>query len=321
MNTLRTVRLALTLGAAIVLAPGAFADDIDIFLGSSGGSSDAPNVMLLIDNSDNWSRNAQHWPDNGGNQGQAELAAIISVLQNLSSQNQNINVGLAMLTTNSGAIGAGGGYIRFGLRNMSVSANNTALQNILNVIYNNITDPAEKVAIAHKDETEAFYEIYKYFSGLAPYAGGYPANAFADVAGNLGGGASCSGSGCGGLTAAAQGLSSGFAIANGLYQSPITTATRCAANYIVYIANNSNGSSGTGPWENYYEPVVPALTALPAVPAGGGDTWTDEWTRFLFQSGAQVPAGNSNGSVVTYVLDAYNAQDNVQYSESLQAAA
>ena len=321
MNTLRTVRLALTVAAAIAFAPMAFADDIDIFLGSSGGSADAPNVMLLIDNSDNWSRASQHWPDNGGNQGQAELSAIIQVLQTLSAGNSNINVGLAMLTTNSGAIGGGGGYIRFGARNMSVAANNTALQNILNVISNSINSPSEKVAIAHKDETEAFYEIYKYFSGLAPYAGGYPANGFADVAGNLGGGPSCSGAGCGGLTAAAQGLSSGFAIANGLYQSPITSGNPCASNYIVYIANNTQGASGTGPWENYYEPVVPALAALPAAPAGGGDTWTDEWTRFLNQSGARVPAGNNNGTVITYVLDAFFAQDNVQYSKSLQAAA
>jgi type IV pilus assembly protein PilY1 len=71
-----------------------------------------------------------------------------------------------------------------------------------------------------------------------------------------------------------------------------------------------------------YQPsVVPALTALPAVPAGSGDTWTDEWTRYFYQSGAVVPAGNNNGSITTYVLDAYNAQQNASYSASLQAAA
>jgi type IV pilus assembly protein PilY1 len=326
MNILRTLRLALTIGIAVALAPAAFADDIDIFAGSSGGGGDAPNVMILIDNSDNWARQSQQWPDNGGNQGQAEIAAIIQVLKNLTtpppgSPPPNVNVGLAMLTTNSGTIGTGGAYIRFGARNMNVAANSIALQNILNAISNSITSASEKVAIAHKDETEGFYEIYKYYSGLAPYAGGYPANGFADVAGNNGGGPSCSGAGCAGLTGAAQGLTSGFAIANGVYQSPITANNPCSKNYIIYIANNAQGSSGSGPWENYYEPVVPALTALPAVPAGGGDTWTDEWTRFLLQSGAQVPATNNNGSIVTYVLDAWNAQDNAEYSKALNAAA
>jgi Tfp pilus tip-associated adhesin PilY1 len=49
---------------------------------------------------------------------------------------------------------------------------------------------------------------------------------------------------------------------------------------------------------------VPALAATPL------DTWTDEWTKFLY-----------NNQIVTYVLDAYNAQQNAAYSASLQNAA
>ena len=240
------------------------------------------------------------------------------MLTYLTSNNQDINVGLAELSSNSGAIGTGGGYIRFSARNMNVAANNTTLQNILSIIGNNINSPSEKLqGQSSKDETAGLYEVWKYFSGLAPYSGGAAGNAYVDTAGNTGGGSM----GSAGVTAYAQGLTSGWAIVNGLYQSPISSGKPCASNYIVYIANNANGSASTGPFENYYEPVIPALTALPAAPAGGGDTWTDEWTRFLFQSGAQVPAGNSNGSIVTYVLDAYNAQDNASYSGSLQAAA
>lgn len=320
MSTLRTLIMALALCAIAALSPCAIADDIDIFAGVSGGSGDAPNVMLLIDNSPNWSRASQHWPDNAGNQGQAELGAIIQVLQYLTNQGLDINVGLAMLSSNTGAVGTGGGYIRFGARNMSVAANNTALQNILNEISGNINSPGEKLSgMSSKDETAGLYEVYKYFSGLAPYTGGAAANARADVAGNLGGGPV----GAGGYTAFAQGLTSGWAIgANGLYQSPITSASPCAPSFIIYIANNANGSSATGPYENVYEPsVVPALTALAAAPSGGGDTWTDEWTRFFFQSGAVVPAGNNNGSITTYVLDAYYTQDNASYSASLKAAA
>src|SRR5207302_2638 len=153
-----------------------------------------------------------------------------------------------------------------------------------------------------------------YFSGLAPYTGGpNSSNVWDDIAGNLGGGLM----GPTGMTAYAQGLSSGWAIANGLYQSPISSSKPCAANFIIYIANNASGQNGST--ENVYEPnVVPALGALPATPT---DTWTDECTRFLFQSGAAVPAGTSNGAIVTYLLDAYNAQNNAGYSQSLQAAA
>ncbi len=328
MSTLRILRLATLLLGGALFASAAPADstpavqtagDIDIFLGTSGGNADAPNVMFLIDNSPNWSRAAQQWPD-APTQGQAEVAAISAVLTYLMNQGEDINVGLAMLSPNIGGNGSGGGYIRFGARNMTVTNNVTALQNILSVIYNNINAPNEKLAGQNsKDETAGLYEVYKYFSGLAPYSGQLAANPLADAAGNTGGGPL----GNLGLTAAAQGLTSGWAIgSNGLYQSPISSTKPCAANYIIYIANNANGTASTGPFENVYEPaVVPALTALPAVPAGGGDTWTDEWTRFFYNSGAVVPSGNNNGSITTYVLDAYNKQDNAQYSASLQAAA
>jgi type IV pilus assembly protein PilY1 len=324
MSTSRTLGLALALCTALALAsPMAHAQqpqgDIDIFAGQSGGNADAPNVMILIDNSPNWSRASQMWPD-APTQGQAEVTAISQVLTYLTNQGLDINVGLAMLSSNIGGTGSGGGYIRFGVRNMNVSANNTALQNILSVINANINASNEKLGgMSYKDETAAFYEIYKYFSGLAPYSGGPAANPLDDTSGNLGGGPT----GSSGLTAYAQGLSSGWAIgANGLYQSPLSSTKPCASNYIIYVANNANGTSATGPYENVYEPsVVPALTALPAVPVGGGDTWTDEWTRFLYQSGAVVPSGNNNGAIATYVLDAYNAQQNRPYSASLRAAA
>ena len=323
MNTLRTLRLAPALLIGLAVAPGACADDIDIFLGLSGGSADAPNVMVLIDNGPNWSRQSQGWTDPAGakiTQGVAELQALHQVLTYFSTQNPPVpvNLGLAMLTPNSAGGSTGGGYIRFGARDMTVASNRTALQNILaNIVpcVGGCGSANESLSgMSHKDETAALYELYKYFSGLAPYTGGpNSTNVWDDVAGNLGGGLM----GPTGMTAYAQGLTSGWAIANGLYQSPISSSQPCAANFIIYIANNASGQIGST--ENQYEPnVVPALSALPATPT---DTWTDEWTRFLFQSGAAVPAGNSNGSIVTYILDAYNAQNNTGYSQSLQAAA
>ena len=325
MNTLRTLRLALALLIGLSVAPGASADDLDIFLGLSGGTADAPNVMVLIDNGPNWSRQSQGWTDPNPpyariTQGVAELQALQQVVSYLGtpSQPDPVNLGFAMLTPNSAGGSTGGGYVRFGARDMTVASNRTALANILaNIVpcVGGCGSANESLSgMSHKDETAALYELYKYFSGLAPYTGGpNSSNVWDDIAGNLGGGLM----GPTGMTAYAQGLTSGWAIANGLYQSPISSSKPCAANFIIYIANNASGQNGST--ENVYEPnVVPALGALPATPT---DTWTDEWTRFLFQSGAVVPAGNSNGAIVTYILDAYNAQNNVGYSQSLQAAA
>jgi type IV pilus assembly protein PilY1 len=316
MKTLRTSALTLIL-TAVVLPGSAWADDIDIFLGASAGTADAPNIIFLIDNSPNWSRNSQHWPDNGGNQGQAELTAISSTLNRINST-RPANVGLAMLTAYSGSSangatpGTGGGYIRFGVRDMTNATNRVALQNILTGIAANITSPDEKVAgMANKDEDAGFYEIYKYLSGLQPFTGVYSQNSFADVQNNPLS-----------LSAAGQGLTSGFALSNpgnnASYVSPITSNKPCAATFIIYIANNANNSGSSG--QAAYEPSVanasPALVATPLL-----DTWTDEWTYFLRTYGVVVPANNNNGAVVTYILDAYSAQQNVGYSNSLMNAA
>src|SRR5215472_13703938 len=324
MNTTRLIRLTLMLGIAALVAPLAAADDIDIFIQNQSGVSVAPNVIILLDNSPNWSRAAQHWPDNGGNQGEAELTAISNIL-NLIRPSKPVNLGLAMLTayagTNAGGAtpGTGGAYIRFGVRDMTSLTNQTAFKNILLGI--NVTDPTEKVGgMANKDEAAGFYELYKYLSGLTPFTGLYSQNQNADVQNNPLA-----------LTASGQGLASGFAYSNpgpnATYVSPIDS--NCQPTYIIYIANNANqtGYIGQAAYEPSVANVSPALAATPLL-----DTWTDEWTYFLKTTGVIVPAGYNNGSVVTFVLDAYNppipvppvtqgGQQNVGYSNSLKAAA
>ena len=49
--------------AALAWAPSAQADDIDIFMSATTGGG-KPNIMIMVDNSANWSRSAQKWPDN-----------------------------------------------------------------------------------------------------------------------------------------------------------------------------------------------------------------------------------------------------------------
>lgn len=296
MKTSLTIKwnpVILAVGLAC-LQMNASADDIDIFVGSSGGKADAPNVIFLIDNGPNWSRQAQKWPDNGGTQGAAELAAASGVLNSISAA-QPMNVGLAMLNeVNSG--GGGGGYIRFGARDMSIAANRTALQNIMTYIAANTTSPSEKVGgMANKDEAAGLYEVYKYYNGLTPFTGASAQNPLADIIGNTAT-----------YTAAGQGLTSGFAIQAGKYQSPINAAQPCAKSFIIYIANNANNTGSAG--LAAYEPLV--ANAGPSMGTTALNNWTDEWTRFLYRNG-----------VVTYVLDAYNAQQNTQYSAALMNAA
>ena len=39
-----------------------------------------PNVLIVLDNTSNWDRASQHWPDNAGKQGQAEVLAMRTVI-------------------------------------------------------------------------------------------------------------------------------------------------------------------------------------------------------------------------------------------------
>lgn len=313
MNILKFSKWAalLTCVGLILVPPQIGAEDIDIFVGA-GGAAQAPNIIFLVDNSANWSRASQQWPDNGGTQGAAELAAISSVLSTITTA-EPVNIGLAMLTEYQGSSAGGalpnvgGGYLRFGARDMSVAANRTALQNILNGISANINDPNEKIAMAKKDESAGLYEVYKYLSGLAPFTGTAANNVNADVAGNTRT-----------YTGAGQGLTSGFAQASGIYNSPITSANPCAKTFIIYIANNANNSGNAG--QQVYQPSV-ASAGSEIIVSGDENMWTDEWTKYLYSTGVVVPSGNTNGSVVTYVLDAYNKQQNGAYSNTLINAA
>ena len=318
-NMLKSMACLTLVAGVSALSGVARADDIDIFLGAQTSSVNTPNIIFVLDNSTNWSAANQLWPDLP-TQGQAEVAAISTEIGAISSS-APANVGLAMLTSYSGSSaggatpGVGGGYVRFAVRDMTQATNRNALKNILTGIGNNINDPNEKLTgQSNKDEGAAFYEMYKYLSGLDPYTGPYGAsyanqNGYVDIAANLG---------PDGLTAFGQGLLTGYAISGGLYQSPLSTLSPCAPTYIIYVANNSSASpsNSQSAYQSSVANVSPALAAT-----AGQDTWLDEWTYFLNTNGVVVPSGNNNGAVITYVLDAYNAVSNAGYSNSLIAAA
>lgn len=283
-----TRRVLAGLGLLLTVA-FAQAEDIDIYTSAGAGSSGAPNIIFLIDNSANWARASQRWPDNSGNQGEAELLAIQNVLAGMTST-AAINIGVAMYNQSGSTYG---GYIRFGARDMSVASNRTKLSNILGGIRGNINSPNEKVA-QNSGEAPALYELYKYFRNSTVFRGGLASSPNLDIAGNAGASTP--------YTAVGQGLSTQHAVSGSTYYSPVSSAT-CGRSYVILIANNANGTYPAG--AQSYEGVS-AGSAI----TGTADSWTDEWARFLYQSGVSV-----------YVLDAYNAQNNAAYSNVLKSAA
>lgn len=173
MNNKACTRLltALVLALLSLVPPAVRADDIDIFTGASSGGG-AANVLIIIDNTSNWSRQDQQWPG-GITQGQSELLSLKSALAD-PKINDQVNVGL-MLFVDQGS-GRMGGYVRYAMRPMN-PANKSTLQSVLQGIYDNFGTPGEKVG-SSANYSGVLFDAYKYFGGYTS-----PAHAHDDVAG------------------------------------------------------------------------------------------------------------------------------------------
>ena len=169
-NLRRMWSLAATALVALTLGPIVAAEDIDIFVGGAGGASTA-NVLIILDNTSNWSRNDQQWPG-GDKQGQSELLAIKAAVATLDA---TVNVGFMMFTDN--ASGREGGYIRYAMRPMNPT-NRAALQALLQKAYDDFSTPQEKSA-SSANYSGVLFDAYKYFGGYTS-----PAHAHDDVAGS-----------------------------------------------------------------------------------------------------------------------------------------
>jgi len=162
VNEFRTGLLAWGLCALLsVLSVPAAAEDIDIFATPPGKATN-PNVLIVLDNTSNWSRADQGWPS--GKQGEAELRAIQAVINSLdvgADGKGTINVGL-MLFTDTGS-GREGGYVRFAVKPMT-AANKTELSNLAARILANFSDPSEKTS-SSANYSAVLFDAFKYFGG------------------------------------------------------------------------------------------------------------------------------------------------------------
>ena len=147
------------------------AEDIDIFVGGTGGVGD-PNVLIILDNSSNWSAANQNWPEDGdppvdcGNdcnkQGYYELKALRKVVDSLPKDEDGrigINLGL-MLFNNSNAT-RDGGYVRYAVRSMT-AAN---LENFLRTIDEIIQHFNTETASSSVQYGAVLFDAFKYFGG------------------------------------------------------------------------------------------------------------------------------------------------------------
>ena len=202
----RLATLALT-GSLVFASFQASPEDIDIFSVDESNIVARPNVLIVLDNSANWSRAAQQWPG-GEVQGQSETDAIKTVVNDL---DDSVNIGLMEYITGGSGTDADSAMVRFHMRPMS-TANKASLISTLETIYNNINDPAEKRNQGNPFGN-LFWDIYNYLAGIDH-----------------------SNAGAGTLASKADG--SAYSSAYKTFNSPLTSADTCTRTVVIFIANN-----------------------------------------------------------------------------------
>lgn len=154
------------------------AEDIDIFIGASSGTADYPNVLLVLDNSSNWSAANQGWPTDAsppvacGNdcnkQGYYELKALRTVINALPTNaiTGDVEVNLGLMLFNNSNASRDGGYVRSAIKKMS-AANKAAFIARIDAI---ITSFNTETAAASVQYSAVLFDAFKYFGGYTDIA-------------------------------------------------------------------------------------------------------------------------------------------------------
>jgi type IV pilus assembly protein PilY1 len=183
-------------------------EDIDIFAGTTTVNTALPNVIFVLDNTSNWSRQSQQWPG-GLAQGQSEVKAIKNALANNVGE---INVGLVEFTTEGNA-GQNGGFVRFDLQPLTATSN-SAIAATLDTIYSDINSPTEK-RNSGTEYGNLMYDFYNYLAGAnQSFTGAGTPYGLADT--------------------------DGYTTLFSVFESPLSAPDACIDTYLIFIGNPSS---------------------------------------------------------------------------------
>ena len=252
------------------------AEDIDLFVGTPPNAADVPNVLIILDNTANWTSAFTN-----------EMAALASVVNGLPAD--KFRLGLMMFSeTGGGNSGNDGAYVRAAIRTMSAT-NKLAYKNLVDSLHvGNDKSNGGKIA-------KSMEEAYLYFSAGLPTP--LPTGAGVPHAGNNKDKTDYTGNTSG--TAASKAV---YALANNallskagtLYTNPIVGS--CVKNYVIYISNGAaqDNNSDTTQAETALTGFGGNTTAIPISPSGSQSNVADEWSRFMKKSPL---------SITTYTVD------------------
>jgi Tfp pilus tip-associated adhesin PilY1 len=306
MSFTRLVRAA-SAAALLVAAPAGWSafdpvnDDTDIFLANPAFTASRPNVLIVVDNSANWGQNTGE-PSPWDTKYNGVKNALVAIGQDSTIINSSYNIGLGIFAETGGNNNnTGGGYIRYGIRQMTgdpvdATSNRGRLIQIINN-FDKSTGTGD--GTNNTDYSLGMFEFYSYFAGISSYAGHGKDKADA--------GGSVYVTGIGRVPQAASPLPAGAEVKTSgalAYTSPITDG--CQKNFIIFISNgestdpNSQLTVAQAKLAGITGSASP--TQIPISPNFEQGVWGDEYAKFMANSDCNASfAGVQN--VITYTID------------------
>lgn len=337
MKKSRPDRLSAVLAAALALAipPALGGEDIDIFA-AGAGVTPRPNVMIVLDNSSNWSATLGPnacFPAKDNTKFHAEVCALRTVVAQL---NDRIRLGLTMFAETGGT---NGGYVRYGIRDM-IATNKQAYIDLVNnlVQLGSGTDNSG----SNQPYGKTMFEVFKYFGGYTN-----PANALTDLPGTPVGTegfgpaafAGWSTDAGGSISAkrrdhgtnnAAENRAARFYNADNNYAFQNSSSREyeynkaivdgCAKNFVIVISNGDPGTGGDSGSPSIDTIMNTIGVTTTAISSGGTEVHAskfDEMAKFLYQTDVSPRLGQQK--VITYTIAVYQPQPNGSISTTDQA--
>ncbi len=262
---------------ALIAAESTPAADYDLFMNPGVSDVSRPNVLIVLDNSANWSSTAKIGSGRTAIEQskfdfekEALTNFFITKLKPGEGEDSKYNVGL-MLFSESGGGNAlpDGGYVRYAVREMNAN-NATALASLIaNLDRNN--DKGNATEYAH-----AMHEALLYFQGANKYSGdkvktdgGRPVTITNPANYNPNDGGAWS--------------------AKPRYRSP-TESGACGKNYVIVIANGKADSGENNAADDLLDDFSGRVATDPIdlTPSGAETNWADEFARLMYQNGIQT---------------------------------
>jgi type IV pilus assembly protein PilY1 len=348
--------VSLVCSALLAVFTPALAEDINLF-NTGYSSSSAPNVLILLDNTSNWSANNQAWNKNtvmtkcgldekckgyvnqifGGatslTQGQVEVASLKLVLNELVCQAEEpiaVNLGMMLLPPSKGTYknNAGtqtdnsgvAGVIRRAVLPLVKGGSHCAnYLSDLDTIFGTITSPTFK-ADSSANYGGAMFEAFKYFGGHSSPAYG-TAGAPAAAVGHIG---------FGNKTFTTPDANAGIVDplayvddTKKTFKSPDSSSSTnvCGAKNFLLVVGNTwpNGDKGSDAYDPSNLGYSYTCTGFNPSCSTSQPRLGDVWSRFLANTDVSPASGQQ--SIYTHTINVYQASQDESQTKLLKSMA